>query len=100
MTATAEIEAATIRKALLVPNAALRFVPPDEVKATAPPAPPNFNGLDAARVWTQDGNSLAPHDIKLGATDGRETQIVSGDLKPGERVVTDIAGEPKKQQGS
>ncbi len=40
MTATAEIEAATIKDALLVPNEALRFVPPDDIKKNAPPAPP------------------------------------------------------------
>ena len=95
MTATAEIEAATVKDALLVPNAALRFVPPDDVKKNAPPAPPALNGVNAARVWTQDGKTLKPHDLKLGPTDGRATQILVGDLKPGEQVVTDLADKPK-----
>jgi len=100
MTATAEIEADTIRNALLVPNAALRFVPPEDVKKGAPPAPATLNGVNAARVWTQNGKTLKPHDLRLGATDGRSTEILSGDLKPGDEVVTDLADKPTKPSGS
>jgi HlyD family secretion protein len=100
MTATAEIEAATIRNALLVPNSALRFVPPEDVKKNAPPAPPTLNGLNGGRVWTESGKTLKPHDIRLGATDGRSTQVLTGDLKPGDEVVTDLADKPAKQPGS
>ncbi|HEX4157491.1 MAG TPA: efflux RND transporter periplasmic adaptor subunit [Rhizomicrobium sp.] len=100
MTATAEIEAATIRDALLVPNAALRFVPPDDVKKNAPPAPPALNGMNGGRVWTENGKTLKPHDIRLGATDGHLTQVLTGDLKPGDEVVTDLADKPPKQPGS
>ncbi|MGH6876140.1 MAG: efflux RND transporter periplasmic adaptor subunit [Rhizomicrobium sp.] len=99
MTATAEIAAATIENALLIPNAALRFVPPEDVKKNAPPAPPQLNGVNAARVWTVSGATLKPHDLRLGATDGRETQILEGDLKSGNEVVTDLADKPK-QPGS
>lgn len=99
MTATAEIAAATIRNVLLIPNAALRFVPPEEVKKNAPPPKPQLNGVNAARVWTMNGTTLKPHDLLLGATDGRETQIIEGDLKPGEQVVTDVA-DKLKQTGS
>ncbi|HEY3638501.1 MAG TPA: efflux RND transporter periplasmic adaptor subunit [Rhizomicrobium sp.] len=100
MTATAEIEAATIRDALLVPNAALRFVPPDDVKKKAPPTPPALNGLNGGRVWTESGKTLKPHDLRLGATDGRSTQVLTGDLKAGDEVVTDLADKPAKQPGS
>jgi HlyD family secretion protein len=100
MTATAEIEAATIRKALLVPNAALRFVPPEGVKKNTPPAPPALNGLNGGRVWTENGKTLKPHDIRLGATDGRMTQVLTGDLKAGDEVVTDLADKPPKPPGS
>ncbi len=91
MTATAEIDAANVRDAVLVPNTALRYVPPDEVKAAAPPPPPTMNGVNAGRVWTQTGATLKPHDVRLGPSDGRATQILSGDLKPGDAVVTDLA---------
>jgi HlyD family secretion protein len=97
MTATAEIEAANVKNATLVPNTALRYVPPDEVKAAAPPAPPTMNGINAGRVWVEDGKTLKPHDIKLGATDGRSTQMVEGDLKVGQEVVTDLADKKPGQ---
>jgi HlyD family secretion protein len=100
MTATAEIEAATIRNALLVPNAALRFVPPEDVKKKAPPAPATLNGINGGRVWTESGKTLKPHDLRLGATDGRSTQVLTGDLKAGDEVVTDLADKPQKPPGS
>lgn len=100
MTATAEIEAATIRNAILVPNAALRFVPPDDVKKNAPPAPPALNGVNAGRVWTEDSKTLKPHDLRLGPTDGRFTQVLIGDLKVGQEIVTDLADKPQKPPGS
>jgi HlyD family secretion protein len=78
MTATAQIDAAHIRQALLVPNTALRFVPPDAVKAKAPPQPVPQNGVNWGRVWLQEAGTLKPHDVKLGATDGRLTVVLSG----------------------
>lgn len=95
MTATAEIEATTVNNALVVSNAALRFVPPDDVKKNVPAPPPALNGVNGARVWTVSGKTLKPHDIRLGATDGRSTQILSGDLKAGDAVVTDLADKPQ-----
>jgi HlyD family secretion protein len=94
MTATAEIEAANVKDALLVPNAALRFVPSDDVKAGAPAVPPALNGINAGRVWIMEGKKLVPHDIRLGATDGHASQVLTGDLKAGEDVVTDFAKAP------
>ena len=97
MTATAEIDAANVRDALLVPNTALRYVPPEEIKAAAPAPPATLNGISAGRVWTEDGKTLKPHDIKLGPTDGRSTQVLSGDLKVGQAVVTDLADKKPGQ---
>lgn len=87
MTATATIQAAKIGEALVVPNAALRFIAPDTITAKATPPPGEAN---EGRVWTEEGRTLKPHDIRIGPTDGRNTQIVSGDLKAGDKVVTDI----------
>ncbi len=95
MTATAEIEAANVKDALLVPNAALRFVPPDEIKNAAPAPPPTLNGINAGRVWTIEGKTLKPHDLRLGATDGRQSQVLEGDLKPGQEVVVEQIDKPK-----
>ncbi|MEJ0044666.1 MAG: efflux RND transporter periplasmic adaptor subunit [Rhizomicrobium sp.] len=94
MTATAQIDADQIRHALLVPNTALRFVPPDDVKAKAPPQPVPQNGVNWGRVWVQENGVLKPHDVKLGASDGRLTVVLSGDLKDGDLAVTDTAAKP------
>jgi HlyD family secretion protein len=94
MTATAELDAATVHGALLVPNPALRFVPPDAIKNTAPPLPAPLSGVSWGRVWISDGNTVKAHDIRVGAADGRQTVVLSGDLKPGDEAVTDIKGHP------
>ena len=44
------------------------------------------------RAAARDGATLKAHDIRLGATDGRLTVILAGDLKPGDAAVTDIQG--------
>jgi len=93
MTATAEITTGTLNEGILVPNAALRFVPP-AAQTTGIPAAPVGAGL--GRVWTADNAKLQPHDLKLGGTDGHSTVVLKGDLKPGDKVITDskVAGAP------
>ena len=93
MTATAEIVTGTLPRSTLIPNAALRFVPPAALTSGVAPAPV---GTGQGRVWTADGGKLKPHDLKLGGTDGHSTQMISGDIKPGDKVITDskIAGQP------
>jgi HlyD family secretion protein len=87
MTATAEIVTGRISNAVLVPNAALRFVPADFILKTAPPAK---IGIGLGRVWTEAGSGmLKPHDLKLGGSNGRFTVMLSGDVKPGDKLVTD-----------
>ena len=86
MTATAEIVTGTLPESVTVPNAALRYVPPTALTSAMPPAPV---GPGLGRVWTLDGGKLKPHDLKLGGSDGHSTQVLSGDLKPGEKVITD-----------
>lgn len=86
MTATAEILTGRINNALLVPNAALRFVPADYIVKAAPPAQ---TGIGLGRVWTVAGKGLKAHALKLGGSNGRLTVVRSGDIKPGDQVVTD-----------
>ena len=69
MTATAEIITGTLPDSILVPTAALRFVPP-AIQTTAIPAAPV--GVNLGRVWTVENGALKPHD-----------------LKPGDKVITD-----------
>ena len=93
MTATAQIDADEVRHALLVPNTALRFVPPDDVKAKAPPLPVPQNGVNLGRVWVQENGVLKAHDLRLGATDGHLTVVLSGDIRQGDLAVTDTAAK-------
>jgi HlyD family secretion protein len=86
MTATAEILTGRTADAILVPNAALRFAPAPQFTRGVPPLP---IGVGLGRVWTFARGRLVPHDLKLGGTDGHFTQVLHGDLKPGEPVVTD-----------
>jgi HlyD family secretion protein len=87
MTATATITAARLSNALQVPNAALRFLPTDDIVKKAPPP---STAPNAGRVWTISGHTLKDHDLKLGPTDGRHTQVLHSDLAAGDDVVTDI----------
>jgi HlyD family secretion protein len=86
MTATAEIVTGTLRDGTLVPNAALRFVPPAAQIAGLPPA---RVGAGLGRVWTIENGKLKPHDLKLGGTDGHSTLVLQGDIQPGQQVITD-----------
>ncbi len=86
MTATAEILTGRMADAVLVPNSALRFVPAPATIQGVPPAP---TGVSQGRVWTLERGKLKPHDLKLGGTDGRSTQMLRGDVKPGDKVITD-----------
>lgn len=68
---------------LAVPNAALRFTPPD-----APPAPPAKDGKRI--VWVLEDGKAHPRPIQIetGLNDGMNTEVVSGDLTPDMKVVT------------
>ena len=102
MTATATITTATRADATLVPNAALRFLPP----APAPPrvrftfGPPSFGNPpltppvaragSTQRIWILKGRIPQPVEIKVGISDGLFTEVVAGELKPGDRVLTGV----------
>ncbi|MCG6966929.1 MAG: efflux RND transporter periplasmic adaptor subunit [Chromatiaceae bacterium] len=108
MTATAEIVVKRVDKALLVPNAALRFNP--EARANRPaarqgsllgqlmPRPPRSEkprssetgGRDQQRVWTlRDGAPLAI-PVQIGTSDGLWTEVTGGELKPGTALLVDV----------
>ncbi len=92
MTASATIVAETKKDVLLVPNAALRFAPP---KAAGMGPPPAQTGpiIEGPRVWVLPPGKLKPEAIavKTGATDGLRTEILKGELAPGQKVITDTA---------
>lgn len=108
MTAYVNIAVARREDALLVPNAALRFKPPegDDPAAGAPAGDPKRNGRGKKRdgagsggtVYVIDGKALKPVRIELGITDNRATEVVGGELKPGDQVIVGenaaTAGKP------
>ncbi|BCW87102.1 Macrolide export protein MacA [Alphaproteobacteria bacterium SO-S41] len=98
MTATAEITVKTVESAILVPNAALRFVPPDiSMSEAIAEEKQGGEGQDkprdptAGRVFIEEGGKPVEHKVKIGATDGAFTEILEGDLKEGDNVLTDLA---------
>ncbi len=104
MTATAVITVQELQDALLVPNAALRFTPPETgeekrrgggVFGMIFPRPPmgqrrsNTDRNGGPKVWVlRDGKPVAV-PVKTGVSDGRFTELQSEVLQPGERVVID-----------
>lgn len=87
MTARVSLEASHLHDALLLPNSALRYVPPESVKEVGPSLSESRNGVPWGRVWSLDGRTLVQHEVRLGPSDGKRTAILGGDLKPGDQVV-------------
>jgi len=100
MTATAEIKVKEVNDALLVPNAALRYSPPATEVDTGSllsrilPGPPKFRAAAPREetgqnrsVWIlRDGTPVAQR-IVIGASDGKRTEVQSGDLQAGQAVI-------------
>jgi HlyD family secretion protein len=111
MTATADIVTARVDNALLVPNAALRFVPEDTSAPTAAASGQGITGAlvprrrrrggnngDTAAAITAGGKHTVyilgedgkpkPIEVTVGKTNGTVTAITGGNLKPGMRIIT------------
>jgi HlyD family secretion protein len=114
MTADVTIQVATASDVLRVPNSALRFKPEtkDEEQGNARTRSGGSAGTGTRRAGSgrrqagqtvyvlagdakaKEKNALRQVRIRTGITDGRFTQVaavVSGDLNPGDRVVTGLA---------
>jgi HlyD family secretion protein len=109
MTATAEITVQQVTDALLVPNAALRFVPAVQPAAGRSgligrllPGPPRrqkgTGGPDPAsgpRVWLLQDGRPAPVPVTIGQSDGIFTEIKSPTLAPGAEIIIATLAEAK-----
>ena len=51
-------------------------------------------------VYVLAGDELKPVAVQLGITDNRNTEVVGGDLKEGDRVVTGENGSNDKKPSS
>ena len=107
MTAYVSIGVASRQNVLLVPNAALRFKPTDvtgnngDRAAAAPPSGPKpasegsgeSKGKSRKRdsasgtVYIVEKDELKPVSVQTGITDNRNTEVLGGDLKEGDKVV-------------
>ena len=110
MTATAEITVKKVEDAVLIPNNALRFAPPEQPKqqegedrprsllGALMPRPPRIEiqqvedseNKTERKVWTLKNGVLTPIDITIGSSDGVMTELVKGDITPGTELVTDM----------
>lgn len=108
MTATATINATERNGVLLVPNAALRFTPPEagagqetSFVAKLMPRPPmqqrpkragnNHRGGQRQVHVLVDGQPQAV-SVSVGESDGRMTEITGGDLAEGSAVIIEYSG--------
>ncbi|ANK91632.1 MULTISPECIES: efflux RND transporter periplasmic adaptor subunit [Rhizobium] len=101
MTATADITVEAVKDTLMVPNAALRYAPPQAERRGRGIlgifGPPRRRGGNSGemltgaqrRVWVLRNGRAAPVIIQVGSSDGQFTQVVSGDLKADDALVTD-----------
>ena len=113
MTAYVNIAVAQHNDVLMVPNAALRFKPADAAEkkpengqkpASTAATSAGDGGSTAGKgssdkkgkkrdgqsgtVYVLVGEEIKPVSVQLGITDNRNTEIVGGDLKVGDRVIT------------
>ena len=77
MTADAKIVTDQRDNVIRVPNAALHYMPSGTRNKTA-----------VAQVWILHNNQPTAIPVELGLDDDSFTQIVGGDVKPGDRVIT------------
>jgi HlyD family secretion protein len=109
MTATARIVTGQRQNALLVPSAALRFVPPDAPAASAGivskllPKPPQRRRLQDGgparigntKIWVLRDSTAVAIPVTTGLTNGRQTEIIDGELEPGMAVITEFQSTAK-----
>lgn len=120
MTATATIVTSARNNVLLVPNTALRFVPPKVAlaaeqqrshmhihfpgfgrrRSAQKPRPnratkkPEAPGARTEHVWLLVNGAPKQRRVKVGATNGDETEVLSG-LHAGDKVITDVVTHKK-----
>ena len=107
MTATAEIVVEHVADAVTVPNAALRYSPPTGAESADPrnflqkllpgmprlrqPSSPQAPYGSDRKVWILVDESPQEVSVTVGPSDGKRTQIVEGDIEPGQAVIVDTA---------
>ena len=89
MSANVSILTNEVKDALCVENKALKFSPSD-----------NNKKYDSQGVWILGKSGLKRYDVTLGISDDNKTQIISDEIKEGDKVViSEIGGKNNKRQG-
>lgn len=104
MTATASIVTDSVKNALLVPNAALRFTPPAPPKKNPIFGPPPEEPKNAAvsrgarqQLWVLAPNGQPkPSFVLVGHTNGSFTEVSGSGVHPGLQVITGQLGGATK----
>jgi HlyD family secretion protein len=90
MTAYVNVAVAQRKNVVLVPNAALRYVPPSAQQPAAPAASKGKGERAASAtgtVYVLEGQAVRAVNVRVGISDNRYTEIAAGDLEVGERVI-------------
>jgi HlyD family secretion protein len=91
MTANARVEIAKRDEALRVPNAALRFRPSAETFAALDQEVPDYLQAGGSRVWAVADGKLQAVRVKVGITDGVNSEIIGGELPEQAQLATGMA---------
>ena len=94
MTANVSIILDEKKGVLRVPNAALRFRPPESGKAITPQK--GSADQKGSAVWVLENGKPKRIKATSGIGDGNYTEILSGDLKEGDAVIVESIGGTKK----
>jgi HlyD family secretion protein len=93
MTANATIVTARRDDVIRVPMEALRFSPkrngPRSGAAQSSASSDGERSRRNRRVWIPDGSGIKAVKVTAGLDDGTNVELLSGDLKPGDLVITD-----------
>ena len=88
MSANVAIITNEVKDALCVPNQALKFTPDNETKK-----------YEHQGIWIETNKGLKRYDIKIGISDENISQIISDEIKEGDKVVVGSRNRNKKKQG-
>jgi HlyD family secretion protein len=124
MTASVSFQIDVRENATRIPAAALRFVPPDnlirpedkplidvkarqdskekqqqaEEKLSAERRAEHAKARHKRVVWVAAGDHVEPVQITIGLQDGQFAELVAGDLKPGQELVTGLEGDDRARR--
>ena len=98
MTANVSITIETRPDVLRIPNAALRFKPAD-VKVISEKTT-DKQGMKGTKIWIMENGKLKPVKVTVGLSDGNYTEIITGELKAGQEIITDSLNGKKTSSSS